>query len=222
MMTRDRLGRVTRRWAGLWAITVAMMVGCTTAATPSPTPTAPPPSASAPIASPSPTASPTPAPTASPTPAPTPSPSASPAPSPVQLGTTDPATGLTLTFVDLGEWTTTAPPRRFTLTWQSPDAAATTVRVLAVRTCPAPAKSTGKPCVTSTTKLPASIVTQVVKVPASARTASWTWVAWEDIGGAIATDGKRDFYAIVATFTIGSTVKVVVIDTGTTCYGCTY
>ena len=138
------------------------------------------------------------------------------------MGETDQATGLTLTFVDHGEWTaTTAPKRRFTLTWTTPEGVATVVRVLAVRTCPAPAKSTGVPCVTTKTKLPSSIASLVVKAPASSRTASWTWDAWEDIGGAVAYD-KGEIYAIVATFTTGSTVKTVVIVSAETCFGCTY
>ncbi|HEX7473029.1 MAG TPA: hypothetical protein VF323_08085 [Candidatus Limnocylindrales bacterium] len=160
-----------------------------------------------------------------PTPAPTPSPTLapSPAPTPVHLGSTDASTGLRLTFVDEGEWTaTTAPPRKFTLTWRTPGSASTVVRALAVKKCPAPSNSTGVPCVTPTTHLPASIVRVVAKVPASQKTASWTWVATEDIGAAIASDGTNDFYAIVVTFTTGSSVKTIVVITAETCSGCTY
>ena len=234
-MTKRWIGPRPRRRVGPLAIflTLALAACTSTSVTPSPsagpTDTPAPASASPSAASPSPTATPTVAPTPSttpsPTPTPTPSPTVAPSPSPtpVHLGTTDASTGLRLTFVDQGEWTaTTAPKRKFTLTWRTPDSPGTVVRVLAVTECPAPSNSTGVPCVTRTTHLPSSIVRIAAKVPASRKTAAWTWVATEDIGAAVASDGRNDFYAIVVTFTTGSVVKTVVVITAETCSGCTY
>ena len=170
-----------------------------------------------------PSAPPTVAPSVAPSPFPEDSTGPTVAPGPYQLGDTDPATGLKLTFVDEGSWTdTTAPSRKFSLTWRTPDSTGTEVRVEGITACPAPENSTGIPCVTATTKLPASIVHLVTSVPAASRSAGWTWPAWEEIGEPIASDGSNSFYAIVVTFTTGTTSKVVVVVTSETCSGCAY
>jgi hypothetical protein len=189
------------------------------------------------MASAAPTSSPTPAATPSPSLAPTPEPSATPSealtpsptdtppppPTPFQFGDRDPATGLKLVGLYLGDSTNTSPGNsHYTLTWQTPISADTTVRVLGVTKCYAADTTTNRPCVRTTTHITASREVLIRKVLASVRSTSWTWLNWEEIGEPIASDGPHNFYAIIVTFTTGATVKVVVVISSLTCSGCAY
>ena len=231
-----------RRLAAITAMLAIVLASCTSSSsTSTPGLTSPPASPSeapasvlasaAPIASatlaptPSPTPAPTPSPTATPTEAPTPEPADTPTPppTPFQFGDRDPATGLKLIALDLGDGTaTTTGHQRLTLTWQTPTSASTIVRVLGVTKCYADETTTGRPCVRTTTHITASREVLIRKVLGSARSASWTWPNWGEIGEPIATDGPHDFYAILVTFTTGATAKVVVVISSQTCYGCAY
>ncbi len=223
------------RVGGLVILVVSVLAACSSSGpTLSPTPTqpgvsvlasaAPSPSLSSSGSTASPTVPPSPSPslvTATPTPSATVA-SAS-APPPEQLGTTDPATGLKLTYITVGEWTaTTRPNNHYLLTWRTPNTPDTTVRVEAITKCLAPDDSTGIPCVTPASHITAADYILIAKRPASDGYARWTWPAFEDIGGAVTTDGTHDFYAIAVTLTTGSIVRVVVIATGQTCSGCVY
>jgi len=231
-----------RRLAVITATVAIVLASCTSSSftpTPASTTTSAPPSeapasvlaSAAPIASatsaptPSPSLAPTPQPSATPSEAPTPAPTDTPTPppTPFQFGDRDPATGLKLIALNLGDDTATSPGhQRLTLTWQTPTSAGTVVRVLGVTKCYADETTTDRPCVRTTTHITASREVLIRKVLASARTASWTWPNWEEIGEPIATDGPHDFYAIIVTFTTGATAKVVVVISSQTCYGCAY
>jgi hypothetical protein len=219
---------------------LAILLAACSATTVSPGPSAPPTPSSAaslpplfstapsPIVEPpssSPTEAPIPEPSETPSEAPTPEPTdtPTPAPTPFQFGDRDPATGLKLVGLNLGdESATSAGHQRFTLTWQTPTSAGTTVRVLGVTKCYADDTTTNRPCVRATTHITASREVLVRKVLASARTASWTWPNWEEIGEPIASDGPHDFYGIIVTLTTGPTVKVIVVISSLTCFGCAY
>ncbi len=128
-----------------------------------------------------------------------------------------------LTYLTVGDWTATARPLDHSLlTWRTPDTADTIVRVEALTTCLAPASSTGELCVTPASHITAANYILIAKRPASDRYARWTWPAWEDIGGAIATDGRHSFFGIVVTLTTGGIVRVVVIYSAQTRFGCVY
>jgi hypothetical protein len=125
--------------------------------------------------------------------------------------------------LDEGDATNTQPGHlHFTLAWQTPTSAATVVRVEGVTKCYADDTTTGRPCVRPTTHITASRIVLIRKVLASARSTSWTWLNWGDIGEPIASDGSHDFYAIIATLTTGATTRVVVLISAQTCYGCAY
>lgn len=184
------------------------------------------PSAPTPTASPFPPASlePSVEPTAPPTPSPgsTAAPTPTPTPQVQAFGSTDPISGARITFVDVGDPNgPTAPKRIMTLSWRTPTSAATQVRLYGVTKCPAPETSTGVDCVTAKTILPTAILSLIRNVPASQRSVSWTWTAWEDIGQAIA-QGNREYFALFVTFTTGGVSRRFVLATSVTCSGCTY
>lgn len=165
------------------------------------------------------------APSVAPSEAPSTEPSAgpTPAPTPFAFGDTDKATGLKATMLQVGDWTaTTAPTFDVVLTWKTPTSPDTVVRVEGITKCYAPADVTGQDCVTPTTRFASKTIVLIAHARASARTVKWTWPAWEEIGEPVATDGPHDFYGIIVTFTTGSTVKVVVLDSSQTCPGCAY
>ncbi|HEY7936666.1 MAG TPA: hypothetical protein VID26_05995 [Candidatus Limnocylindrales bacterium] len=165
------------------------------------------------------------APSVAPSEAPSTEPSAgpTPAPTPFAFGDTDKATGLKATMLQVGDWTaTTAPTFDVVLTWKTPTSPDTVVRVEGITKCYAPADVTGQDCVTPTTRFAGKTIVLIAHAPASARTVKWTWPAWEEIGEPVATDGPHDFYGIIVTFTTGSTVKVVLLDSSQTCPGCAY
>jgi hypothetical protein len=235
-----------RRLAAITATLAIVLASCTSStSTPTPGVTSPPASPPEALASvlasvaptSSPTLAPTPSPTSSPSLAPTPEPSVTPSeaptpsptdtptppPTPFQFGDRDPATGLKLVGLDEGDSTATLPSHlHFTLTWQTPTSASTIVRVLGVTKCYAAETTTNRPCVRTTTHITASREVLIRKVLASARSTSWTWLGWEEIGEPIASDGPHDFYAIIVTFTTGATVNVVVVISSQTCSGCAY
>ena len=164
-------------------------------------------------------------PSVAPSEAPSSEPSAgpTPAPKPFAFGDTDKATGLKATMLQVGDWTATATPSYdVVLTWKTPTSPDTVVRVEGITKCYAPADVTGKDCVTTTTQFAGKTIVLVAHARASALTVKWTWPAWEEIGEPIATDGAHDFYGIIVTFTTGSTVKVVVLNSSQTCPGCAY
>ena len=102
----------------------------------------------------------------------------------------------------------------------------TTVEVYAVKRCPAKAIAGGQRCLTSTTRLPSSILKLVASAPAEAGKASWTWPGWEILGGAVAWDGDRYYYGIVARAVNSRGASRFVISptaaTGEACSDCTY
>ncbi len=242
MNTRSIRPSQVRRLAVISATLAIVLASCaSSSSTPTPGPTSPPASPSDASTSVAPSTAPTASPTLAATPSPSVEPSAepsptgsdepsaeptdgpTPAPTPFQFGARDPVTGLKMTGQDLGDETATDPGhQRFTLTWQTPTSASTTIRVLGVTKCYADETTTNRPCVRTTTHITASREVLIRKVLASARSASWTWPQWEEIGEPIATDGPHDFYGIIVTLTTGATVKVVVLDTSLTCFGCAY
>jgi hypothetical protein len=109
-----------------------------------------------------------------------------------------------------------------TITWKVPLTAGTEIRVYGVNTCFA--KHDQDPCLVLGTPLPAGSLELIAKAPARAGKVSWTWPAWDDIGGAVigAPDGSTYDSLVVAAYNAAGHSKFTIVATAVWCPDCTY
>jgi hypothetical protein len=183
---------VNRLLVGL-GITV-LLAGCAAGATPSPSATA--------------------TPTTSGAVATEPSVSRSPEPS-VASGAAAAPTGATY-HDDRG----VAPDVTVTVGWHEGSPEGVSIWVYGVTDCLASAD--GAPCVTETTKIPASALLLIRKVPAATGTTAWTYTD-HNIAGALGVYNDVAYYAVIlrAVNTAGQS-PFVVAGTNSSCSNCTY
>ena len=190
-----------------------LLAGCGAGATPSPSATAA--ATSVAVATPTPSPTPTPTPTPKPTPKPTPSPEPSVASGP-------PAARTGATYHD-DRWTHgVAPDVTVTVAWNEASPDGVSIWVYAVTECLVPTPSYGVDCVTKDSKIPASALVVLRKVPAAAGTTAWTYTD-RNIAGALGAYGKVEYYAIIlrAVNKAGRS-PFVVAGTAQSCNPCTY
>ena len=199
--------------------TVLLLAACQSGAQ-LPAPTTPGPSAAPSV--PADVAEPTPTP--DPTSEPTTSPSATPAPvTPPPTGTVPAApTGVRMTvtqedLVEAGYYANL----RTTISWKTPLAAGTEIRVYGVTKCFAP--PSGGSCLVEHTPLPADVRDLIATAPAQKGRVSWTWPNWDDVGGAVMAHGDATYQAIViAAYGPAGHSKFVIVKSGAWCPDCTY
>ena len=146
-----------------------------------------------------------------------PPPTSSPEPS-TPLGPPAAPTGATYhddRFTGLKDVTVTA-------AWNEASPNGVSIWVYAVTECLAPAGSDRVDCVTEGSKIPASALVVLRKVPAAAGTTAWTFTDY-NIGGALGVYGPVEYYAIIlrAVSKAGQS-PFVVAGTAQSCYQCTY
>ena len=108
-----------------------------------------------------------------------------------------------------------------TIKWKAPLAAGTEIRVYGVTACFAPPE--GGPCLVEHTALPGNVRDLIAKAPASKGKLSWTWPAWDDIGGALMAHGDKTYQAIViAAYNADGHSKFIIVKSGEWCPDCTY
>jgi len=116
---------------------------------------------------------------------------------------------------------------RLTVTWKTPRTSGTTITILGVTDClsqPArlPANGSG-PCLIKGTPLPARSERVIASVAAARGSASWTWPAWGDVGGAFAADSTNLYYAVVVGASNGAgQSKFTIAGSGEWCSDCVY
>jgi hypothetical protein len=110
-----------------------------------------------------------------------------------------------------------------TVSWASPTSDGTQIRVFGVEDCMPPPGKDPAPCLTKNTPLPPSARKLVAKAPAAKGKVTWTWPAWEDIAGNVASDGHTTYASIVvAAYNAAGHSRFVIVQTGEFCSGCTY
>ena len=110
-----------------------------------------------------------------------------------------------------------------TVSWKSPLTKGTQIRVFGVRDCMPPPGKDPAPCLLKGTPLPASGRDLIARAPASKGKVSWTWPAWEDIGGNVAANGSTTYASIVvAAYNAAGHSRFVIVATGEFCSSCTY
>lgn len=108
-----------------------------------------------------------------------------------------------------------------TVTWNEAVTAGTEIRVYGVNACFAP--PTGGTCLVEHTALPASVRDLIATAPASKGKVSWTWPAWDDIGGAVMAHGDKTYEAVViAAYNAAGHSKFIIIASAEWCPDCTY
>jgi hypothetical protein len=215
-----------RRLSALGLVVAVLVSACSATTTDTPTPTIevmPAPTATVePAATPS--DSPTPAPASSPTPSPTPVQTPTPTPPPaadappaapthvhVSVKNSDPGNVGYDTRADI------------TITFHEDNPDGVTVRVYGVIPCLPKLKLEGEPCLSRGTPLPARTRDFVAKAPAADGRVTWTWPAWEDIGGAVMASSSQAYEAIViAAYNDAGHSRFVIVETSHYCDGCTY
>jgi len=169
----------------------------------------------APSSADAPTEAPTPTPTAAPTAMPPPpvadAPPAAPTHTQVVVKTSDPGNVGYDTRADI------------TITFREANPDGVRVRVYGVIPCLPTTKVEGSPCLSKGTRLPASTRDFVAQAPAADGKVTWTWPAWEDIGGAVMANGSQAYESIViATYNAAGHSRFVIVQTAIYCPGCTY
>ncbi len=154
---------------------------------------------------------------------PPPSPRATPtsAPSLKPAASGPPAAPTGATYQD-DRWTHgAAPDVSVTVAWHEPAPDGVSVWVYAVTECLVPTPSYGVDCVTSDSKIPASALVVLRKVPAAAGTTSWAYTD-RNIGGALGAYDRIEYDAIVlrAVSPAGKS-PFVVAGTAQSCNPCT-
>ncbi len=219
------------RPVGAVALLAALLVGgCSATTVDTPTPTVASPSAPSPttepttlasaIASDAPASTPAPSPTSSPTSAPTATPTSAPAanvppaaPTHVHVSVKDSDPG------NVGY----ATKATITITFQEANPDGVTMKVYGVIPCLPKVKLEGTPCLSRGTPLPASTREFAAQAAATDGKVTWTWPAWEDIGGAVMSNGSQSYESIViAAYNPAGHSRFVIVDTSHWCDGCTY
>jgi hypothetical protein len=110
-----------------------------------------------------------------------------------------------------------------TIRWTSPTDEATEIRVFGVQDCMPPPGKDPAPCLVKGTPLPARSRDLIAKAPAADGKVSWTWPAWENIGGNVAADGDTTYASLViAAYNAAGHSRFVIVATGEFCSHCTY
>lgn len=109
-----------------------------------------------------------------------------------------------------------------TITWNVPQTAETEIRVYGVNACFA--KHDQDPCLVLGTPLPAGSLELIAEAPGRAGKVSWTWPAWDDIGGAVigAPDGSTYDSLVVAAYNAAGHSTFTIVATAVWCPYCTY
>ena len=110
-----------------------------------------------------------------------------------------------------------------TITFHEDNPDGVTVRVYGVIPCLPKLKLEGEPCLSRGTPLPARTRDFVAKASAADGKVTWTWPAWEDIGGAVMASGSQAYESIViAAYNSAGHSRFVIVETSHYCDGCTY
>jgi hypothetical protein len=108
-----------------------------------------------------------------------------------------------------------------TITWKEAVTEGTEIRVYGVTACFAPPE--GGACLVEHTALPASVRELIARAPASKGKVSWTWPAWDDVGGAVMAHGSSTYEAVViAAYGAAGHSKFIIVRSGEWCPDCTY
>src|SRR5262249_53419800 len=108
-----------------------------------------------------------------------------------------------------------------TISWAAPLDAGAAIKVYGLVVCFA--KHDGDACLIENTPLPKGSLHFIAQAPAAAGKVSWTWPAWEDIGGAVIAPPKGSAYesVAIAAYNAAGHSKFAIVQTAVRCSGCT-